>query len=63
METPTFTPVTADAMVSTGAFPSHGMNTPTGSGIQESEILPILLMESGEPIQMENGEYLFEEGL
>lgn len=63
IDSPTFTPVTASATVTTPEYPSYGLNIPTsGSGVVEGEALPILAMESLEPLETEDGQYLFQEG-
>lgn len=70
--TPDYTPVTALAIVTTAVtgsaavhtpeWPTTALDTPTGTGVQSAVSRPILLTESGEPLETEGPDYLLMEG-
>lgn len=61
--TPDYTPVTASQVAIGGVWPTHAMDTPTGSGVQSGVVRPILLAETLEPLQLEDSTYMLAEGV
>lgn len=44
-------------------WPTHAMDNATGVGVETSVTRPILLAESGEPLEEEGADYLLSESL
>ncbi len=61
--TPPYTSVTAPATTTDPLYPSFGLNRTGSEDLVSGEVSGIVQAESGDTLQTEDNEYLFEEGV